>query len=447
MPFDYDLFIIGAGPGGTAAARRAADCGAKVAIAEKDRVGGTCVVHGCVPEKMMTYAARYADLLKNADEYGWKDVSRFFSWPQFMRIRDNNIDHLVEVHTSHLKEAEVTLLQGEARFVDSHTVSVKGHGEISAERVLIAVGAHSVTPEIEGIEHAILMRDLLALDKAPNKVVIVGSNHIATKFAGILNGLSCHVIQIFEEATVLPQCDEDLREVIAQEMEEEGITLLGRTQVQRITQTENGLMLQLKGEENCELQVDEVIFATDRAATIDNLNLEAVGVAVECGAIAVDENNCTSVDHIYAIGDCTLSPQWTPVAIAQGHAFAENVFDNKQKRVSYQSIPYGVSTRPEAATIGLTEVQAKDKLNGAVQCYQKTFEPLFNLMGESKREALLKLVVDEETDEVIGAHMVGDSATEVVQMIAPAMKAGVKMKHFGRSLGIHPTISEEFFTM
>ena len=446
MDFDYDLFVIGAGPGGTAAAQRAATQEARVAIAERDRVGGNCVIHGCVPEKMMTYAARFSDLLKNADEYGWNKVSQQFDWSEFMRSRDKNIDHLSQVHKDHLKEAGVELIKGEAAFLDPHTIQV-GDRKVSADKILIAVGASSVVPEITGIEYAITMRDLLDLEQPPKHLAIIGSNHIATKFAGILNELTCKVTQVAQEEYVLPDCDQDLRIAVQSGMTQQGIRVLCNTQVESIEKVQNGLNLTLVRDTKDTISVDTVAYVTERTANVDTLNLKAAGVEVQQGMIAVDDNNRTSQPHIFAIGDCTHHLQWTPVAIAQGRAFADTEFGGNPTTVSYGGIPYAVSTKPEAATIGLTEAQAREQLGDSVLTYRKSFQPLFNLIGESEEEAMLKLVVDKNTNRVLGAHMVGESAAEVIQMLAPALKAGVMKQHFDNSLGIHPSVSEEFFTL
>ena len=446
MDFDYDLFVIGAGPGGTAAAQRAATHGARVAIAERDRVGGNCVIHGCVPEKMMTYAARFSDLLKNADEYGWNKVSQQFDWSEFMRSRDKNIDHLSQVHKDHLKVAGVELIKGEAAFLDLHTIQV-GDRKVSADKILIAVGASSIVPDIPGIEHAITMRDLLALQQPPDHLAIIGSNHIATKFAGILNELICKVTQVVQEDYVLPDCDQDLRIAVQTGMTQQGIRFFCNTRVKSIEKVKNGFNLMLAGGTEDTKLVDTVAYVTERTANISTLNLNAAGVDVHQGMVAINDDNCTSQPHIFAVGDCTHRLQWTPVAIAQGRAFADTKFGGTPTTVSYEGIPYAVSTKPEAATVGMSEAEARKKLGDAVSTYHKTFQPLFNLIGESEEEAMLKLVVDKNTDQVLGAHMVGESAAEVIQMLAPGLKAGVTKQHFDSSLGIHPSVSEEFFTL
>jgi glutathione reductase (NADPH) len=446
MSFDYDLFVIGAGPGGLAAAERAATYGARVAIAERDQVGGTCVVHGCIPEKMLTYAASFSRFFKNADEYGWGKVSENFDWCQFMAAKNRDIQHLSQVHRRHLQEAGIKLLSGHAQFVDTHTVAVEGHHH-TADKILLAVGGQAVKPtEIPGIEHAITTRELLNLEQQPKHLAIIGSNHVAVKLAGIMNGLISKVTLVVPEEQILPGCDQDLQTTIHEGIKRLGIRVCCNSQVEKIEQIQTCLNLTLSGNDE-PTTVETVVFVTSRVPNLEGLGLEAVGVEVKEGTIAVDDYSRTTQANIFAVGDCTLRPHWTPVAIAAGRAFAETEFGKSPRAVSYEQIPYVVSSEPEAATIGLTEAQAREQLGEDVRCYRKKFQPLFNLMGESEQEALLKLVVDGHSDRILGAHMVGEYAAEVIQMIAPAMKAGVTKQHFDSAIGIHPSIAEEFFTL
>jgi len=446
MSFDYDLFVIGAGPGGLAAAERAAHYGARVAIAERDQVGGTCVVHGCVPEKMMTYAAGFSHILQNADEYGWNKIPRQFDWSKFAQMRDKNVDHLSQVHVHHLQAAGVELMYGDVTFLDPHTIKL-GDRQMTANKVLIAVGAKSITPDIPGIKYAITMRELLELKQQPNHLAIMGSNHIATKFAGIMNGLICKVTRIVAEEYILPNCDLDLRTTVQAGMIRQGIQVLNNTHLRSIEQVKEGLKLEFTDTATDAITVNTVVYATDRVANVDHLNLEAAGVEVQQGTIVINDYSRTSQYHIFAVGDCTSRPQWTPAAVASSRAFANTEFGKQPHTVSFKGIPYVVATMPEAATIGLTEKQASEKLGESVRCYRRTFQPLFNLIGEAEQEAMLKLVVDSNSDRVLGVHMVGEGAAEVIQMLAPALKAGVTKQHFDQSLGIHPSVGEEFFTL
>lgn len=446
MSFDYDLFVIGAGPGGLAAAERAASYGARVAIAERDQVGGTCVVHGCIPEKMLTYAASFSRFFKNADEYGWGRISESFDWCQFMAAKNRDIQNLSQVHRRHLQEAGVELLLGHAQFVDTHTVEVEGH-HYTADKILLAVGGKAVKPtDISGIEHAITTFEMLNLEQQPNHLAIIGSNHIAVKLAGIMNGLTSKVTLVVPEEQVLPDCDQDLQTAVQEGMTRLGIRVCCSSRVEEIEQTQKCLNLTLSCDDE-PITVETVVFVTSRVSNLEGLRLEKVGVEAKDGTIVVDDYSRTTQANIFAVGDCTPRPHWTPVAIAAGRAFAETEFGKNSRTVGYEHIPYVVSSEPEAATIGLTEAQARKSLGESVRCYRKKFQPLFNLMGESEQEALLKLVVDGNSDRILGAHMVGEYAAEVIQMIAPAMKAGVTKQHFDSAIGIHPSIAEEFFTL
>lgn len=445
MSFDYDLFVIGAGPGGLAASERTTTYGARVAIAEQDRVGGTCVVHGCIPEKMMTYAASFSEVLQNADEYGWGKVQENFDWSQFMAARNREINYLSQVHTQHLQKAGVELLKGHVRFLNSHTLEIEGT-QITADKILIAVGATDVKPNIPGVEYAISTREMLQLEQQPDHLAIIGSNHIAVKLAGIMNGLISKVTQIVCEDKILPSCDEDLRTTIQEEMTRLGIRICCNSSVEKIERAQNCLNLIIS--DNSEpVTVETVVFIQDRVPNLDGLELEKVDIKSDKSGIVVDEYSHTSVANIFAIGDCTARPHWTPVAIAAGRAFADTEFGKHSHTVNYEAIPYVLASQPEAATVGLTEAQARARFGELVRCYCKKFQPLFNLIGESEQKTLLKLVVDENSGRVLGAHMVGHYAAEAIQMIGLAMKAGVTKKHFDNTIGIHPTVGEEFFTL
>lgn len=445
MNFDYDLFVIGAGSGGIAAAKRAATYGARVAIAEQEQVGGTCVIHGCIPEKLMTFAASFSEIFQNADEYGWGKVGQDFDWGQFMAARNRNINHLTQVHIQHLQAAGVELLRGRAQFLSAHTLEIEGH-EYTAEKILLAVGGKAIQPDISGVEYAISTRELLQLKQQPEHLAIIGSNHIAVKLAGILDGLISKVTLIVSENQILPGADEDIRTTVQEDMTQLGIRICCNSRVEKIERAENCLNLTLSGNSQ-PVTVETVVFITDRVPHLDELGIENAGIKVNEGGIVVDEYSRTTQANIFAVGDCTPRPHWTPVAIAAGRAFADTEFGKHLHTISYEGIPYVVAAIPEAATVGLTEAQARDRFGESVRCYSKKFQPLFNLMAELEQKTLLKLVVDDNSERVLGAHMVGDYAAEIIQMIGLAMKAGVTKKHFDSTIGIHPSVGEEFFTL
>jgi glutathione reductase (NADPH) len=447
MDFDYDLVVIGAGPGGLAASERAASYGAKVAIVERDQVGGTCVIHGCIPEKLMTYAASFLQFFQNADEYGWGSVSCQFDWSQFMKAKEQHIEHLSRVHIKNLQEAKAELMYGQAQFLKAHTLEVGDHRVITADKILIAVGGKAVKPNLSGIEQAITTRELLELTDRPDHLAIVGSNHIAVKAAGIMNALIPKVTLMTPEEQILPGYDDELRSTIQTQLSKLGVQILCRSHVQKLEREQSCTKLVVSSDAVDEISATTVVWIENRTPNLDGLNLEQINIDLDQGAIAVDQYSRTSQPNIFAIGDCTLRPHWTPVAIASGRAFADTEFGDQPCAVNYENIPAVVSAKPEAATIGLTETQAREKFGTAVRCYRKTFQPLFNLIGESKQEAFLKLVVEEQSDRILGAHMVGEYASEIIQMIAPAMKAGVTKKHFDQAIGTHPSLGEEFFTM
>ena len=446
MSFDYDLFVIGAGPGGVAAARLAATYGARVAISERDKVGGTCVVHGCIPEKLMAYAASFSHVFEDADEYGWGKVQRRVSWQQFMTAKERAVERLSQLHIQHLQEAGVKLICGQTKFLDAHTLDVGGC-KITADKILIAVGGEAVKPNIPGIEYAITSRQMFELNQQPEQIAIIGSNQIAVKFAGSMNGLISKVTLVVPEHRVLPGQDEDVRTTVQEGMIENGIKIFCNTHVEKIEQVQDGLRLSLLGDNQDSVTVNTVLCVTSRVPNLSPLDLEKADVKLKQNAIAVDEYSCTNQTNIFAVGDCTNRPHWTPVAIATGRAFADTVFGNQPRTVSFECIPAAVSSQPEAATVGLSEAQAKEKFGESVRCYSQRFRPLFDSIAEPEQKTLIKLVVDNNSDKVLGAHMVGEYAGEIIQCLGLAIRLGVTKKDFDTTIGIHPSSAEEFFTL
>ncbi|MFQ4143910.1 glutathione-disulfide reductase [Chlorogloeopsis sp. ULAP02] len=446
MSFDYDLFVIGAGPGGVAAARQSAAHGARVLISERDQVGGTCVIHGCIPEKLMAYAASFSHVFEDADEYGWDKVSDRIDWHKFMVAKDRAIKHLSKLHIQHLEEAGVDLIWGRTKFVDSHTLDVGGR-QITANKILIAVGGEAVKPEIPGIEYAITTRQMFEIKQQPEHIAIIGSDQIAVKFAGSLNGLISKVTLIVTEERILPDRDEDIRATVQQSMIKNGIQIFCNTVVEKIEKNKDCLCLSLLGNKQDALTVDTVLCAIGRVPNLSGLDLEKAGIQVKQGAIAVDEYSCTNQSNIFAVGDCTDRPHWTPVAIATGRAFADTVFGNQLRTVNLECIPSVLSSRPEAATIGLTEAQAREKFGESIHCYSQRFQPLFDTIAEPEQKTLIKLVVDTKSDKVLGAHMVGEYAAEIIQCLGLAIRTDITKKDFDATIGIHPSAAEEFFTL
>jgi glutathione reductase (NADPH) len=446
MRFDYDLFVIGAGPGGLAASERAGAYGARVAIAEQDLIGGTCVIRGCIPEKLMSFAAEFSDNSQNAAGYGWDKVPCTFDWQQFIAAKEQEIHRLSQVHSQKLEEAGVELIKGRATFSDAHTVEVEGR-QITANKILIAVGAEAVKPEIPGIEHAITSRELFNLKQQPKHIAVIGCNYIAVKLAGIMSNLGSQVTQVIVEDHVLCGFDKDISIAVQEAMTKGGIQILNNTTVKEIERVGDELDLILSGKSQNTLSTDTVLYAIGRVPNVRGLALEKAGVKVTQGAVVVDEYSRTTQPNIFAVGDCTNQPNFTPVAIAQGRAFADTEFGNNPRTVSYEYVPLTVSSHPEAATVGLSESQAREKLGDSVLSYRSKFRPLLHSLPKRDEKTLIKLVVDSNSERVLGAHMVGEEAVEIIQCLALALRLGATKKDFDATIGIHPSAAEEFFTL
>ncbi len=446
MRFDYDLFVIGAGPGGLAASERAGAYGARVAIAEQDLIGGTCVIRGCIPEKLMSFAAEFSDNSQNAAGYGWDKVPCTFDWQQFIAAKEQEIHRLSQVHSQKLEEAGVELIKGRATFSDAHTVEVEGR-QITANKILIAVGAEAVKPEIPGIEHAITSRELFNLKQQPKHIAVIGCNYIAVKLAGIMSNLGSQVTQVIVEDHVLCGFDKDISIAVQEAMTKGGIQILNNTTVKEIERVGDELDLILSGKSQNTLSTDTVLYAIGRVPNVRGLALEKAGVKVTQGAVVVDEYSRTTQPNIFAVGDCTNPPNFTPVAIAQGRAFADTEFGNNPRTVSYEYVPLTVSSHPEAATVGLSESQAREKLGDSVLSYRSKFRPLLHSLPKRDEKTLIKLVVDSNSERVLGAHMVGEEAVEIIQCLALALRLGATKKDFDATIGIHPSAAEEFFTL
>ncbi|MEM7727217.1 MAG: glutathione-disulfide reductase [Cyanobacteria bacterium P01_A01_bin.45] len=449
MKYDFDLFVIGAGSGGIATARRAAEYGAKVGVAELDRLGGTCVNRGCVPKKLMVYASHFPEYFTAASGYGWEKPTSHFHWKTMIEAVNNEVTRLNGIYQKMLDNSKVELFTNHAKFLDSHTLEV-GDNKVTADKILIAVGGYPIKPNILGIEHAITSDDIFRLKEQPKHMVILGGGYIGCEFACILNGLGTKVTQIIRADKILRSFDNDLRTEIQDAMGKNGIEVFTNAELISIEKTNDGVKVNVgnnKGEE--EVIVDAVsLSATGRKPRINGLGLEKTGVQLHDGTVVVDKYSRTAEDNIYAVGDCTDKVNLTPVAINEGRAFADTVFGGKSRTVSYENIPTAIFTTPEAATVGLTEEEAREKYgDDNIKIYRSRFRPMYYTLPKMEVKTMMKLVVDTQTDRVLGAHMVGEGAAEIIQGIAIAVKMGATKANFDSTVGIHPSSAEEFVTM
>ena len=445
MPrYDYDLFVIGAGSGGVRAARMSAGFGARVAIAEERRLGGTCVNVGCVPKKLLVYAARCSTEFAEAEGYGWSVGNIGFDWQRLIRNKNREIERLNGVYRTLLTKAGVTLFDGRATLVDKHTVSV-GADRFTAQRILIATGGQPTIPDFPGSEHVISSNEAFFLESLPERALIVGGGYIAVEFAGIFNGLGVDTTLLYRGPLFLRGFDEEARHHLACEMEKQGITLRFGTNVDRVAKTKEALRATLT--DGTVLSTALILAATGRAPNTSALGLEQLGVTLDHnGAIIVDEHYRSSIPSIYALGDVTHRLNLTPVALAEGMALAKTLYGGRPTRVDYTGIPSCVFGRPNLATVGLTEEEAR-KQYAEIAVYISRFTPMKQTLTGSAEKIFMKLLVDKSSDRVIGAHMVGEEAGEIIQGIAIAMKANATKAQFDATIGIHPTAAEEFATM
>lgn len=444
--YDYDLFVIGAGSGGVRAARLAAMSGAKVMVAEEHRVGGTCVIRGCVPKKFMVYASEYAHHFKMAEGYGWTVGENSFDWPRFIAEKDKEIARLSGIYVRNLQNAGAELVHGRARLVDAHTVEVEGQGRFTADKILVATGAWPWMPtELPGVEHAITSNEAFHLEELPKRIVIAGGGYIALEFAGIFNGLGVETTLVHRGPNVLRGFDDDVRAHIAEEMDKRGIKVILGAQHSAIEKTPTGLVSRFTNGHHCESDV--VMFALGRAPYVAGLGLETAGVELdENGAVKVDEYSRTNVENIWAVGDVTNRINLTPVAIREGHAFADTEFYGKPTTFDHEMVASAVFSQPPIGSVGLSEAEARHRL-GKVDIYLARFRPMkYALTGHSER-SLVKLVVEAATEKVVGCHVVGPDAPEMIQLAAVAMKMGVTKTQWDSTCAVHPTLAEELVTL
>jgi glutathione reductase (NADPH) len=451
--YDYDLFVIGAGSGGTRAARAAAARGARVAVAEERYLGGTCVNVGCVPKKLLVHASHVRDELAEAVQgYGWRIGERSFDWPTFVANKDREIARLNGVYAKLLDEAGVERIDGRAVFADPHTLAVAGR-RVTAAHVLVATGGWPTRPGVPGVEHAITSNEAFHLASLPRRIVIVGGGYVAVEFAGIFNGLGVETVQLHRGPLFLRGFDDDVRQHLAGEMRKKGIELRFGTHVRALEPSSDGLRgapddgLRVTLTDGSTVEAEQVMFATGRHPNTAGLGLGRAGVRLaRDGSIPVDAYSRTNVPHVHAIGDVTHRLALTPVAIHEAMAFAETVFGGNPTKPDHTGVPTAVFSQPPIGTVGLTEAQARQR-HGAIDVYRSAFRALKHTLTGSEEQTFMKLLVDRASDRVVGLHVVGPDAAEMVQGFAVALKCGATKAQFDATVGIHPTAAEELVTM
>ncbi len=445
MPrYDFDLFTLGAGSGGVAGSRRAGSYGARVAICEESRVGGTCVMRGCVPKKLLVYGAQFSDAFADAAGFGWTVPPPSFDWPSLIAAKNAELDRLEQIYRTMLKNSKVELIEGHGIVTDPHTVEIDGR-TYTADKIMVATGGHPTVPDIPGIEHVISSNEALDLPELPRRIVIVGGGYIAVEFAGIFRGLGSEVVEIIRREDLLYGFDDDLRVALAQEMRNRGIEINTRTQVARIEKYPHGYsVFTTQGQE---ISADLVMYATGRKPNTRRLGLAEIGVEMNReGAVVVDEWQRSTVPNVYAVGDVTDRLNLTPVAIAEGRAIAETLFNNNPVKMDHADVPTAVFSQPPIGTVGLTEEEARRKY-GEVDVYAARFRPMKNTLSGRDERTLMKIIVEPASDRVVGCHMLGADAPEIIQGLAIAVKCGATKAQFDQTVGLHPSAAEEFVTM
>ncbi len=444
--FEYDLFVIGAGSGGVRAARIAARYGAKVAVAEEYRVGGTCVIRGCVPKKLFVYASKFAEEFEDAIGFGWTTDKVSFDWATLVENKDKEIDRLNKAYIRNLEGAGAELILERATVEDANTVRLASGRKVTARYILVATGATPFVPRhLPGHELAITSNEAFHLERLPSRIVIVGGGYIAVEFAGIFSGLGVETVLVCRGAQILRGFDDDIRNHLAGEMKKKGIELRTQADVSAIERSGTGVRVTLN--DGTGFGAGQIMFATGRIPNVMDLGLDKVGVELTPHyAIKVDEYSRTAVPTIYAVGDVTNRANLTPVAIREGHAFADTVFGGKDVKVDHSLIPTAVFSQPEIGTVGLTEAQARESFR-AVDIYKTSFRPMKHTLSGRDERMLMKLVVDGETDRVLGCHICGTDAGEMAQLLGISLRLGAKKSDFDATMAVHPTAAEELVTM
>lgn len=443
--YDFDLFVIGAGSGGVRASRMAASFGARVAIAEDKYMGGTCVNVGCVPKKLYVYASQFSSAFNDAQGFGWRVNKPDFNWPTLRDNKITEISRLNGIYDSMLNNAGVTVINGRARFIDEHTVAV-GDKNFSAEKIIIATGSWPFIPDIPGHEHAISSNEIFDLEEFPKNILVVGGGYIAVEFAGIFNGLGAQTTQLYRGPLFLRGFDHDIRQFAASEIAKSGVELQFNKNITAIEKQTDGRLL-AHIDDGSSIVSDTILYATGRKPHLQDLGLENVNITLnENGTIKVDKKFQTSESSIYALGDVTGGMELTPVALAEGMAFAKTHFNNEPTELNYDCIPTAVFCQPSIGTCGLTEEDAKNKY-ADVTVFETQFRAMKHTIGGRHEKTYMKLIIEDNNNRVVGVHMMGEDAGEIIQGMAIAMKAGATKKDFDDTIGIHPTAAEEFVTM
>ena len=447
MPqFDYDLFVIGAGSGGVRAARIAATHGARVAIAEEYRVGGTCVIRGCVPKKLFVLASRFADEFRDAEGFGWSVPQPEFSWAGLVAAKDKEITRLEHAYSSNLEKVSVTTFPVRAEFTGPHTLRLDGGKLVTASKILIATGGHPIRPNVPGAELAITSNEIFNLPALPETMIIVGGGYIAVEFACLLQRLGVKVTLLYRGEAILRGFDDDVRRIVTDAMGVTGVEVMIRTDITRIEATAKGRRVTLTNSRT--LEAGAVMVATGRRPNTTGLGLDTVGVDVNtAGAVAVDEQSRTTAPLIWAVGDVTNRITLTPVAIREGHAFADTVFGGKTWLADHRLVPSAVFSTPEVGTVGLSEEEARAECGGGVTIFQTSFRAIKATLSGSADRVFMKLVVDSVTDRVLGVHIVGEGAAEMAQLLAISVKMGATKADFDATMPLHPTAAEELVTL
>ncbi len=442
--YDVDLFVIGAGSGGVRAARMAADLGVRVAIAENRHLGGTCVNVGCVPKKLFVYASHFREDFAASRGFGWSAQEPKFDWSRLLAQKDREIHRLQTVYGNLLDTSGVQVISGQARIVDEHTVVVEGQ-RFRCERILIATGAQPFVPDIPGKEFVVTSNEMFALGILPERILIVGGGYIAVEFAGIMHGLGVQTTLCYRGEKFLRGFDDDVRDFVVQEMVKKGIDIRFNTEIKRIEQDADGFLAHTGQDQT--IATDLVLYATGRNANTAGLGLGALGVEMDAsGTIKVDRHYQTNIPSIYALGDVANQVNLTPVATAEAMAFVNQCYTNQPTPLDYENIPTAVFSQPNIGTVGLTESEARGRYP-KIDIYRSIFTPMKHTLSGLDEKTLMKMVVDRSNDKVLGLHMVGADAAEIIQGMAVAIRAGATKAVFDSTIGIHPTAAEEFVTM